>query len=48
MAKKKYPMTVELTFSKEDIKCLRTKFDIDDKEDLIDAIMECITTYMEM
>lgn len=48
MVTKKYPVTIELTFTKEDVKWLREKFDIQTKEDLIDTIWECIGTYMEM
>ena len=42
-------MTVVLNFSEEYIKYLKTKFDwIEDKDDLIQAIYECIETYMEL
>ena len=41
-------VTILLNFDKDDIKWLRTKFDIKSKEDLVTAVWECITTYMEL
>ena len=41
-------MTITLHFTNENLKYLREKFDIEDKQDLINAIFECINTYMEM
>ena len=40
--------TIQITFTEDDINCLKTKFDIDDKEDLYRAVWEMINTYMEM
>lgn len=41
-------MEVTLVFSKNDIDYLREKFEINDVDDLKDAIFECVSTYMEM
>lgn len=41
-------ITISLNFDKETIKWLRTKFDIKSKEDLVAAVVECITTTMEL
>lgn len=41
-------MTVTLNFSLDNLEYLRGKFKIEDKEDLLDAIYECISTYMEL
>ena len=40
--------TIQITFTEDDIDYLKTKFDIDDKEDLYEAVCEMINTYMEM
>lgn len=40
--------TIQITFTIDDINYLKTKFDIDDKEDLYRAVWEMINTYMEM
>ena len=39
---------ITLTFYKEDLEILREKFVIEDKQDILDAVWECITTYMEL
>lgn len=41
-------MTVTLNFSPDNLKYLREKFEIENKEDLLNAIYECINTYMEL
>ena len=41
-------VTIQITFTKDDIEHLRKKFDIEDKEDLYQAVWEMICTYMEM
>ena len=41
-------MTIQITFSSEELEYHRTKFDIENKEDLYAAVMECVSTYMEM
>jgi hypothetical protein len=41
-------MTVQLTFSDSELNWLREKFVIETDDDLIDAVWECISTYMEM
>ena len=41
-------LTVTLNFSPENIEYLKEKFEINDLEDLENAIYECIDTYMEM
>lgn len=41
-------MTITLNFTDEDIKYLKEKFDIENKEDLVSAVWECISTYMEL
>lgn len=45
-----YPkiMTIQLSFSEEEIDWLKSKFDIHSKEDLNSAVWECISTYMEL
>lgn len=40
--------TIQFTFTEDDIKCLQEKFDIENKEDLYQAVWEMINTYMEM
>ena len=40
--------TIQITFTKDDIAYLREKFDIEDKEDLYEAVWEMIGTYMEI
>lgn len=40
--------TIQITFTIDDINYLKTKFDIDDKEDLYQAVWEMINTYIEM
>lgn len=40
--------TVQITFTARAIEELRKKFDINSEEDLQDAILECVNTYMEM
>lgn len=47
---KPYPITitVQLSFSEEEINWLKSKFDINSKEDLASAVWECISTYMEL
>ena len=40
--------TIQITFTIDDINYLKTKFDIDDQEDLYQAVWEMINTYMEM
>ena len=39
---------LKFTFTEEDIKYIKTKFDIEDKEDLYNAVWEMISTYMEL
>ena len=41
-------MQITLDFSGENIAWLKTKFDIESKNDLMQAVWECISTYMEM
>lgn len=41
-------VTIQITFTEDDIKILQEKFDIKDKEDLYQAVWEMINTYMEM
>lgn len=41
-------MSITINFTLEDLEVLRKKFKIDNEEDLYDAIMECINTYLEM
>lgn len=41
-------ITVSLYFSDDNLDYLREKFDIEDKEDLLQCIYECISTYMEL
>lgn len=41
-------ITIQITFTKDDITYLQEKFDIKDKEDLYQAVWEMINTYMEM
>lgn len=41
-------MTIQITFTEDDIDYLQEKFDIKDKEDLYQAVWEMINTYMEM
>ena len=41
--------TIEITFTKEDIKALEYKTGkIKDKQDLYDAVFEAITTFLEL
>lgn len=42
------PMKVEITFGKESIDAIKTKFEIENEDDLLDAILEMISTYLEM
>lgn len=39
---------LKITFTKDDINYIKTKFDIEEKEDLYKAVWEMINTYMEM
>lgn len=41
-------MTIQISFTEEDLAFLREKFDIFDSEDLYNAVWECISTYMEL
>lgn len=41
-------LTITLNFSPENLVYLKEKFEINDLEDLENAIYECIDTYMEM
>lgn len=41
-------MSIVITFTEEDLQCIRNKFDISDKEDLYQAVWEMINTYLEM
>ena len=41
-------MTIQMTFTPEDLEWLRSKFELHDKEDLCMAVWECITTFMEL
>lgn len=41
-------MTVSLYFNEDNLNYLREKFTIEDKQDLLDCIYECISTYMEL
>ena len=41
-------MSIQITFTKDDLERMREKFDIASKEDLYNAVWECINTYMEM
>ena len=41
-------MEIKLTFTEDDLAYMRTKFEINDMEDLLSAVWECISTYMEM
>lgn len=51
-AKRLYNMdggiTVTLHFDEDNIRYLQSKFDITNQEDLLNAIYECVDTYMEM
>ena len=40
--------TIQITLTEDDIAALQTKFDIEDKEDIYQAIWEMINTYIEM
>lgn len=40
--------TIQMTFTEDDINYLREKFNIKDKEDLYEAVLEMINTYMEI
>lgn len=52
MAKRKWnkfkEIQITMTFTEEDLDYLSQKFDIEDKQDLLDIVWECISTYMEM
>lgn len=39
---------IPLTFTVEGLEYLETKFDIETTEDVVNAVWECINTYMEM
>ena len=39
---------LKFTFTEETIECIKTKFDIENEEDLYDAVWEMISTYMEL
>ena len=41
-------MNIVITFSEEDLNYIGIKFDIENKEDLYQAVWEMINTYMEM
>ena len=41
-------ITLQMTFTEDDLKNMRTKFDIESKEDLYQALWECVNTYLEM
>ena len=41
-------MQIQLTFTDDDIEYLKEKFDIENKEDLVEAVWECVSTYMEL
>lgn len=41
-------VTIHLNFSRDDVEWMRQKFDLETKEDLVTAVVECITTYMEL
>lgn len=41
-------VTISLNFDKEAIKWMRTKYEIKSKEDLVAAVVDCITTTMEL
>jgi len=43
-----YPVKIEIEFDKDYIAWLREKFEIKNKADVYDAILECINTYMEL
>lgn len=39
-------MSIQMTFTEDDIERMRRKFDIEDENDLYSAVWECISTYM--
>lgn len=41
-------ITIQITFTEDDITRLQEKFDIEDEKDLRQAVWEMINTYMEM
>lgn len=41
-------MSIQMTFTADDLERMRRKFDIEDEGDLYSAVWECIDTYMEM
>ena len=41
-------MSSQITFTKDDLERMCAKFDIANKEELYNAVWECINTYMEM
>jgi len=41
-------MTIQISFSEEEINWLKSKFVINSKDDLAGAVWECIITYMEL
>lgn len=44
----KEEMQIVMTFNEEDLNYIREKFEIEDKEDLYNAVWEMINTYMEI
>ena len=41
-------VTIKLSLLPDEVEWLRQKFTIEDKEDLVAAVWECVTTYMEL
>jgi len=41
-------MSIVMTFSEDDLNCIREKFEIENNEDLYNAVWEMINTYMEL
>lgn len=41
-------MSIQITFTEDDLEWMCEKFDIEDETDLYNAVWECISTYMEM
>ena len=44
----KEEMQIVITFNEEDLSYIREKFEIENKEDLYNAVWEMINTYMEI
>lgn len=44
----KEEMQIVMTFNEEDLNYIREKFEIENKEDLYNAVWEMINTYMEI